>query len=1406
MIRMTQNKTLNTQLMKPITHLRFLLVLFAIMLLGFGEVYSQNIGTPAPVAVEFDTVPGSVRRIRGELKMIGNAIVGPNQRLRNEFGFNQNYTPNDDYNGPETNNQKVFGYINIDPGGGRFSSSSANLTVNDPACAEIVYAGLYWAASYYVDRTNSDGSATSGNYPRYRDLPLPDNRPDFRTLQFKPAWSTTYIDILPSRTEVIYDGYRRTATNDNDIAIRDIPYACYADVTDIFAAKPAAASVDGTYTIANMRSSIGRAGNNSAGISGGWVLVVIYEDPALSNKYISTNNGFLEVSRDNSNESNKTFTYTGFRTLPVPLDVNARYGIATLEGDFDLGGDRLRLERPNGTEYSLRTTPANPFNNFFDSSISVDGNYVDRPERIPASRNTLGFDADIFDIPNNIAGQPQNWLIDNDQTEVDFRVTTSSDRFRIFLNTFQVEIIEPELRVTKRVIDRSSGVDITEPPNNSVNLGQELFYELTIQNIGNEDIRDATIRDVLPDNVNFDPDPTLITTDPGISYTYDPVNREFNITIEDNVVKRNDGPVRMRFGVSVVANCAELRDACSDQISNVAFASYFGVDSGLPRTGEPSGLGPDACNFDRAEATLVLADLGTCTGAFDRFLCTGDLPLTAGGGFANYEWRDITAGLPGTPIPGGNTQTINVSSAGVYQVIKTDPDCADGVETYNVSTLGDIDHPIVEGIIDGSIPNGQNEVCSITGNPFPEIYLCGAGASILLDSNFGDDVVWERLDPADCPSVTRVDNCPTTSTDCDSSWTQVGTGQTFTLDQAGEYRLTAIFDNNCPRTFYFNAFQNNFDPDLDIVREIICGTAGSLEVQNSSSQYEYQLVTPSGALLPNNATDDPDGDGFQDSALFEGLTEQGTYTVNVRQNNDEPTACVFQDTQFMEDLQADITVDKEDPVCDDDLGEIQIDVTEGRPNYIFNVSSAEAGNTFSDSFGPTTSVSHTFEDLNPGLYDIEVLSYDEDGVGPVIGCIDTDQIRIEEPADFAGEAVLNRDLACNPRYQPDPLLPFFDDDEFIALVEINVTIGGSGSYTYSASSDGGTTFVQLTLDPQTPPVTNIFRLTAAGTYIIRITDTNTNCIIPAGTVTVTPFEQLAGNAAPSVLNCPADPASITVTLTAGEGPFTYVLDGTTTIGPSNNTSETFNGVDTSITHEVVVTDTFGCDITFSNIQFTLPTAITAMADLDPDLSCDATGTGTTLGRILVTGAANGNGSYEYSIDGFTTFNTTGIFNNLGAGSYTVEIRDTDTADCPVTVDTIDIDPLQEVTGLSFTEGAITCPDLTSQIVVSATGTNGATSFEYRVVTPVTGQPGYAVFSSNDTYVLPQGATYTFEARTTVDGCVFQDTYTIGSIQNIDVTGSMASQPICNGGTDGSLQFTVSNIDLATNTYTYNVDG
>ncbi|MDY8138993.1 hypothetical protein, partial [Aquimarina sp. 2201CG5-10] len=202
--------------------------------------------------------------------------------------------------------------------------------------------------------------------------------------------------------------------------------------------------------------------------------------------------------------------------------------------------------------------------------------------------------------------------------------------------------------------------------------------------------------------------------------------------------------------------------------------------------------------------------------------------------------------------------------------------------------------------------------------------------------------------------------------------------------------------------------------------------------------------------------------------------------------------------------------------------------------------------------------------------------------------------------------------------------------------------------------------------------------------------------------------------------------------------------------------------------------------------------------------CDASGSSATpqLGEITISNPLNGNGSYEYSIDGVDFTNTTGIFTGLTDGTYTLYIRDTDTAACPVNLGQLTIDPLQEVTDLSFASPAIQCPALTSAVTVTATGNNGASSFEYRISAPA---GSATAFSAANTFTLPAG-TYTFEARTTTDGCVYAEDFTIDTIDFIAVSGSVTAEPTCNGDTDGSLSFTVTDIDLTATTYSYVVTG
>src|SRR5690606_2348987 len=138
-------------------------------------------------------------------------------------------------------------------------------------------AALYWTA------------VVAGNTPK-------------ETIKFKTPESNKYIDIKGTQ---VY--YQNSKNNQNSNA-----YVYYKDVTDIVSALNDA---DGTYTVANISSMTSAMMNgkyNQEGLSSGWSLFVIYEDPLLPSKYITSFDGFTKI--DNRSPNNEqSFLVDGFK-------------------------------------------------------------------------------------------------------------------------------------------------------------------------------------------------------------------------------------------------------------------------------------------------------------------------------------------------------------------------------------------------------------------------------------------------------------------------------------------------------------------------------------------------------------------------------------------------------------------------------------------------------------------------------------------------------------------------------------------------------------------------------------------------------------------------------------------------------------------------------------------------------------------------------------------------------------------------------------------------------------------------------------------------------------------------------------------------------------------------------------
>ncbi|PHQ27678.1 Ig-like domain-containing protein, partial [Leeuwenhoekiella nanhaiensis] len=627
------------------------------------------------------------------------------------------------YNGEDGNHDFTDNvYVDIDSDASTFNSSSANLSsFGSSSCVSIKKAYLYWTAG-----DKEPGSLSSDNQPNW----------NYNQVKVKLPGQTTYSTFTAD--EVLYRG--RTEHFQND------PYACVKDITAQVQAL--GANYAGTYTVANVEAKtgtiIGHQGANGGdiiGASAGWQLVVVYEDVNKPVRNITLFDGFANVTR-NAGENNYDIVFNGFRTVPNG-SVNADVVLGALEGDRDLVGDRLQVLNNNGT-FSDLTTALRPADNFFDSRITQYG--VNYTNRNPASTNTLGFDAGVFKLDN-----PNNTILRNNQTSATLRLTSTQETYSLYLLGFSVEVYEPEL---------NPYLVSTNLSNKETSLGEEFTVNLPIQNYGNDDMTDLTLKYTLPEQVDFVSANNLPT---GISFTYNQSTRELIFTVADNLVQVGDG-------ASVIAFNLKTKETCSvaDTEFGLQFAgTYSGRRISYTKTDLSSSSINDSCPAKGDELPLIIKVKPSedFTVSFDvtKVLCFGDttgaIDLTVSGNTSpySYSWSN-----------GATTEDISNLAAGDYNVTVTDKfGCAKTFPvtvTENTQINADVNSTPESGL---TVNDGTASVTNVTGGVGPYTYLWSTGATTaeISDLDSGDYEV-TITDTNGCSvlktvSVGTVNNLPT---------------------------------------------------------------------------------------------------------------------------------------------------------------------------------------------------------------------------------------------------------------------------------------------------------------------------------------------------------------------------------------------------------------------------------------------------------------------------------------------------------------------------------------------------------------------------------------------------------------------------------------------------------------------
>lgn len=1173
-------------------------IAFVILLLLLGiESFGQNF-------VSFNTRYDNT--LKGDMLLIGNNIlsVHPTNAF-NSTGTGVNNTFPD--NGSNANNDydtssKYLVNVDVDSDVSTFNSSSANLDIPNPTCYKIVYAGLYW------------GAVVAGSTPKDK-------------VKLKLPGSSAYVDLTGIKVAEINSGLNGSK-----------PYVYYNDVTSLVVGL-GIGNAGGTYTVANV-STVEKSYPNTEGLSAGWSLIVVYEDPSLVSKYITTFDGFTKVSRSIPQD----ITVTGFKTIPVG-PVRAKYAFSALEGDNPYDGDFLQI---NGTTISATNSAGKIIrngNNFFNSSVSYINTATNTPElflaRNPASTNTLGFDAGILNIPN--AG---NSVIANGATSAKIHLDSSKDLYYFYFNAFAVDVIEPKIILTKTVWN-TSGVNIG---NQTVNLGQFLDYKITFQNIGNDNVSFFEIKDILPINIIYS-GPSSLTLPAGVTVkSWDAATRTIIFNIDPLKVQVITAPsttpvssplYTIVIKVQVVPDCTLLSSACSNIINNKAFASYTGVINSNPFSEESYDTNTSCLLVP--QATNFLANIDGCLYKYPTTLCGVSVDLKAGEGYNVYAWSKFpfTTNPDGTGTPTGpilgNRQTLTVTDPGTYYVFDTAVQpCRSIMQEFTVTRFGGIVNNPVISFAD------QVVVCPNDGKKLPLIFLCGLNDSRVIKTGISDGstIIWEKLNEASCTAVTNLD-CANESSSC--TWTQVGTGPDYTANTAGQFRVTLNYPGGCYNRFYFNVYQNLLNP-TEIHNDIICNTPGKISVGGVPSGYEYSL-SASGPWQPSN--------------VFP-ISTSGNYTVYIKQTAVTSNPCIFTVPNIqIRKRDFSVTPIVVQPLCHGSKGTVVLQINDVRPQYYVTV---KQGGVIIESRGPDATGGFQFNNMNPGVYDYTVTTDD--------GCITNLSVTIIEPAAITATSALTKPLTCI-------------DGEITVT-----TIGGTPPYSYFVNS--------ATVFQGNPQIEVTNPLPPGGVYAIRVVDSN-NCEATTS-ITVAAVQPPVYTMSQTNIECYNDNTGvINFNLTNANGyALAYSIDNGVTYLPTPTFTNLVAG-----TYNTIVRYTLGTAVCYGTMQaitITGPSsAVTASAGVSELAGCGPSGEG----KIRITNPQGGTAPYEYSFDNQVTWTTVNDAYKA-PGTYTVYIRDAN--GCIFAMPNIIIDPKPVEPTIQVEDAVFNCDGTaTSTVTVTNNG-------------------------------------------------------------------------------------------------------
>lgn len=340
------------------------------------------------------------------------------------------------------------------------------------------------------------------------------------------------------------------------------------------------------------------------------------------------------------------------------------------------------------------------------------------------------------------------------------------------------------------------------------------------------------------------------------------------------------------------------------------------------------------------------------------------------------------------------------------------------------------------------------------------------------------------------------------------------------------------------------------------------------------------------------------------------------------------------------------------------------------------------------------------------------------------------------------------------------------DISCLGTADGSISITASGTATLEYSIDGGTTFT----------TSNTFSGLSASSYDIVVRDGN-GCSTIGSTITISSPSAIIYSASTSDASCGSSNGSITITASGGTGSLMYSIDG----GSNFQSTGSFIGLSTG-TYNIVIEDVNGCQETGSEII-----GSASGPSITNQTSTDVICNGADNGTISI--SASGTGSIEYSIDGGSTFGSSGLFTGLSSGTYNVVVRDGNgciTAGNAIVI----IEPV--VISYSTTVNGATCGVSDGEIIITASGGTG--SLQYSI-------DGGTSFQSNGTFSNLNSGSYGIVIED-VNGCQATSLESINSVPGPTIMTSASNDISCFGIANGSVTI----VATGASPLSYSIDG